>query len=99
MERSIAMRPPYNGDHSKRLRPFIIKFRLCWLAVIRQRAMFTNRIRALENPVLPRRQAPKNLGVLRFRSGKSERRFHTRERIRRQRGALFDSDAQFVVPV
>ena len=58
------------------LSSFEIKLRLRRLAVVRQRAFRTDRIWSLEDPVLPGGQTAVDLCVHRFRTSKTQRRFH-----------------------
>src|SRR5215212_7537089 len=78
---------------------FVIKLRLRWLAVVGQRAFLADRVRALEDPVLPGGQAAINLCVHRFRTSETKRCFHAGQRIGRQRGAFFNRHADLVFPV
>ena len=56
-------------------------------------------VRALEDPVLPRREAGEDLALERLGPGEAERRLHAGERVGREGGALLDGDAHLVVPV
>src|SRR3954468_12836898 len=77
----------------------IVELRLRGLAVVRERALRADGVGALENPVLPRGEASENLRVQIFGAGETERRLHARERVGRERRALFDGDAYLVLPV
>src|SRR2546422_1872156 len=82
-----------------RLSPLKIKLRLRWLAIVRQRALRANCVRALEDPVLPRRQTAVDLRVHSLRPGKTKRRFHAGQSIGRKRSALFNRYPNFVFPI
>src|SRR3712207_7610485 len=47
------------------------------ISVIRQRPFFADRIRTLEDPVLPRSQAAVDFRIHRLWSSETERRFHS----------------------
>src|ERR1044071_7107528 len=79
--------------------PLVVELRLRGLAVVRQGALRADGVGALENPVLPGREAAENLRVKILGAGESEARLHARERVGRERGALFDGDAYLVLPV
>ena len=68
-------------------------------AVAAQCAFFTNRVRPLEDPVLPRGQTPKNLGFHRLRAGKAQVRLHAGHGVGREARAFLQEDAQLFIPV
>src|SRR5688572_29639036 len=69
------------------------------LTIICQGAFWSNRVWTLEDPVLPRGQAAVDLRIHRLWTSEAERRFHSGQRVRRQRRAFFDRDANFVFPI
>src|SRR5690606_6807084 len=69
------------------------------LAVLRQRALGADRVRALEDPVLPGAQAGEDLRVGVLGAGEAEGGLHAGQRVRREAHALLNRDADVVVPV
>src|SRR5215472_17759920 len=76
-----------------------IEFRLLAAAVAPQRALLADRVRTLENPVLPRGQAGEDLRFHGLRTDEAKVRFHAGEAVGRERGALLEEHADLVVPV
>src|SRR5262245_49038097 len=76
-----------------------IELRLLAGAVAAQRALLTDRVRPLENPVLPRREAREDLRFHRLRADEAQIRFHAGEAVGRERGALLEEHPYLVVPV
>src|SRR5678816_931725 len=72
---------------------------LARLAVDAERALRAGRVRAREDPVLPRGEAPEDLHIERFGSDEAEARLHARQRVRAHRRALLDGESDLVVPV
>src|SRR6516165_1554104 len=64
-----------------------VELRLFALAVQLERPLVSHRVRTAEDPTLHRLP------------GEAEIRFHARERVRRERGALLDRDPNLVAPV
>src|SRR3954469_5051196 len=81
------------------LNPRHIEFRLLAAAVAAQRAFLADRVRALEDPVLPRGQAREDFRFHRLGSDEAQARFHAGEAVGRKAGALFQEHADLVVPV
>src|SRR2546430_17516034 len=82
---------PLNSRH--------IELRLLSGAVAAQRALFADRIRALKNPVLPRRQAREDFRFHGLGADEAEVRFHAGEAVGRKTGALFQKHPYLVIPV
>src|SRR5262249_24156788 len=68
-------------------------------AVHGKRALRPDRVRALEDPVLPGREAAEDLALERLGAAEAQRGFHARERVRRERGARLERLSHFVLPV
>src|SRR2546427_12321505 len=68
-------------------------------AIHHERALRSDRVRALEDPVLPRRQPAEDLALERLRTAEPERRLQAGERVGREGRALLERDPHFVVPV
>ena len=64
-----------------------------------QRALGPDRVRALEDPVLPGRQAGEDLGLHGLRSDEAEVRLHAGQRVGREAVALLEQQSYLVVPV
>src|SRR5262245_23921546 len=64
-----------------------IELRPPLLAVRLERALLADGIRALEDPVLPRGEPAEDLRLHRLRTGKTEVRFESGHRVRRERRA------------
>src|ERR1700709_559254 len=84
---------------SKSLDPRHIELRLLPGAVAAQGAVFADRVGALKDPVLPRRQARENFRFHGLRSDEAQVRFHAGEVVGRERRALFEKLTHLVVPV
>src|ERR1700753_1522940 len=84
---------------SAMLSSLVVELRLRRLAVVCQRTVRADGVGALENPVLPGGQTPVDFRVGRLRPGETQRSFHARERVWRERRAFLDGDANLVVPV
>src|SRR6516225_1545001 len=76
-----------------------VEARLLAGAVDLERALLADRVRALEDPVLPRRQPTEDARRQVLARAEAQVRFQAGERIGRHRGALLDRDADLVVPV
>ena len=61
--------------------------------------MRAGRIGAGKDPVLPGAEAAEDLGLDRLGANPAQRRFHAGQRIRRERRALLDRDAQLVFEI
>src|SRR6516165_4671575 len=75
-----------------------VELRLFALAVQLERPLVAHRVRTAEDPVLPGAEATEDPTLHRL-PGEAEIRFHARERVRRERGALLDRDPNLVAPV
>src|SRR5262249_54040895 len=64
-----------------------------------QRALLADSVWALEDPVLPRRQAAEDLGLHCLRPGEPQIRFHAGYRVGRKARALLEHHAHFVIPI
>src|SRR4051794_26361405 len=62
----VTPRIQHNGHRGHELGPFPIEFRPALLTVNLQRAFLTDRVRPLEDPVLPRRQPSEDLRLHRL---------------------------------
>src|SRR5688572_20467416 len=76
-----------------------VELRTLRLPVQLEGAVLAGGVGAREDPVLPGRQAAVDLGVHGLRAAEAQGRLHPGERVRRQRHALLDGDAQLVLPV
>src|SRR4051812_17127663 len=88
---------PFATPHSLDSRH--IEFRLLAAAVAAQRAFLTDRVRALEDPVLPRGEAREDFRFHRLGADEAQVRFHAGEAVGREAGALLQEYADLVVPV
>ena len=80
--------------------PFPVEPRACGAAAVAlQRAVLAGRVRPRKDPVLPGRKPAENLGRDGLGAGKAQIRFHPGQRIGREAGALFDGEADLVLPV
>src|ERR1700738_2572517 len=79
--------------------PRHIELRLLAGAVAAQRAGFADRVGALEDPVLPRRQAREDFRFHGLRSDEAQIGFHAGEAVGREAGALLKKHPDLVVPV
>src|SRR5437867_6822128 len=79
--------------------PFPIESRLVAGAEHLQRAGFAHRVRANENPVLPRGKAAEDACFHRLDDAEAKVGFHAGQRVGREAGALLERDADLVVPV
>ncbi len=68
-------------------------------AVLLQGAVGADRVRTLEDPVLPGGEPGEDLRLHRLRAGEPQARLHARERIGRKAGALLEEKSDLVVPV
>ena len=68
-------------------------------AVELQRALLADRVRPLEDPVLPGGQTAENLGFHRLRAGEAQIGLHAGHGVGREAGALLQHHAHLVVPV
>src|SRR5206468_3205686 len=69
------------------------------LAVESEGPLLAGRVRAREDPVLPRGEPPEDLGLERLGPDEAQARFHAGERVGAHRGALLDRKPHLVVPV
>src|SRR5712671_1408867 len=76
-----------------------IELRLLAGAVAPERAGFADRVGALENPVLPRRQPREDFRFHGFGADEAQIGFHAGEAVGRERGALLEKHPDLVVPV
>ena len=76
-----------------------VERRLLALAVQLERALLARRVGAVEDPVLPRGQAAEDARFHGFAAAEAQVGFQAGERVGRQRAALFQHHAHFVVPV
>src|SRR4051812_43965768 len=81
------------------LRPLPVEFRAALLAVDLQRALVADRVRPLEDPVLPGGQPAENLSLHRLGAGEAEICFEAGHRVGRECRPGLDRDTHFVVPV
>src|SRR5437762_12059997 len=97
----VANGNPYSlfATRHSRLYPRHIELRLLAGAVAAQRALLSNRIGALEDPVLPRGEAGKDFGFHGLGTGEAKVRFHAGEPVGREGSALLEEHAHLVVPV
>src|SRR5947208_1316506 len=79
--------------------PRHIELRLLAGAVAAQRALLSNRIGALEDPVLPGGEAGKDFRFHGLRTGEAQIRLHAGEAVGRKGSALLEEHAHLVVPV
>src|SRR3982075_1716366 len=84
----------YSPLHSRH-----IELRLLAGAVAPQRAVLADRVGALKNPVLPRRQAREDFRFHGLRSDEAQIGFHAGEAVGREAGALLKKHPDLVVPV
>src|SRR3954469_8819928 len=68
-------------------------------AVAAQRALRPDRVRALEDPVLPGGEAGEDFCFHGLRAAEAQVRLHAGQRVGREARALFEEDAQLVLPV
>src|ERR1700739_4953786 len=76
-----------------------IELRLLAGAVAPQRAVFADRVGALKDPVLPRRQAREDFRFHGLRTDEAQIGFHAGEAVGRETGALLEEHPDLVVPV
>ncbi len=76
-----------------------VEFGAFRLAETLERAVFTDGVGALEDPVLPRREPAKDFSFDGFGASKAQACFHACERVGRKRGAFLNQDADFVFPI
>src|SRR5260370_39698161 len=76
-----------------------IELRLLAGAVAAQRAVFADGVGALENPVLPRRQARQDFRFHGLGTDEAQIGFHASETVGRERGALLEEHPHLVVPI
>src|SRR5450759_2092064 len=79
--------------------PFPIEFGLVAASEYLESARFSHCVWPREYPVLPRRKSPEDSRFHRLVRTKAQVCFQATERIGRKTGALFKSDADFIVPV
>src|SRR5436190_15491816 len=97
----VANGNPYSlfATRHSRLYPRHIELRLLAGAVAAQRALLTNRIGTLEDPVLPGGEAGKDFRFHGLRTDEAEICFHAGETVGGEGGALLEEHAHLVVPV
>src|ERR1700704_4983976 len=96
-----------NGKRTTRYSPFAtrllnprhIELRLLAGAVAPQRAVLANRVGALEDPVLPRRQAREDFRFHGLGPDEAQIGFHAGETVGREAGALLEEHPDLVIPV
>src|SRR6266446_7564876 len=88
-----ALRPGHKSN------PRHIELRPLTGAVAPQRAGLADRVGALKDPVLPRRQARKDFRFHGLGSDEAQVRFHAGEAVGRKTGALLEEHPDLVVPV
>src|SRR6266478_6211596 len=76
-----------------------IELRLLAGAVTAQRAVLADRVGALEDPVLPRRQAGEDFRFHGFRPDEAQVSFHAGEAVGREAGALLEEHPDLVIPI
>src|SRR3984957_1316613 len=76
-----------------------IELRFLAGAVAPQRAVFADRVGALKDPVLPRRQARKDFRFHGFGPDEAKVGFHAGEAVGREAGALLEEHPDLVIPV
>src|SRR4030088_2819950 len=76
-----------------------IELRLLAGAVALERAVFADRVGALEDPVLPRRQAREDFRFHGFGPDEAQIGFHAGEAIGREAGAFLEEHPDLVIPV
>src|SRR6201991_1345017 len=86
-----------NGGRS--LHPCHIELRLLAGAVAAERALLADRVGTLEDPVLPGGEAGENLRFHGLGPDEAEVRLHASEAVGRERRALLEEYAHFIVPV
>src|ERR1700704_431543 len=79
--------------------PRHIELRLLAGAVTPERAGLADRVGALKNPVLPRRQPREDFRFHGFGADEAQIGFHAGEAVRRERGALLEKHPDLIVPV
>src|SRR5689334_11170837 len=79
--------------------PLRIEHGLLAGAVATQRAVFADRVGALEDPVLPSGEPRKDLRLHRLRPAEAEVRFQASQTVGREARALLEEDADLVLPV
>src|SRR5258708_3491747 len=84
----------YSPLHSRH-----IELRLLAGAVALERAVLADRVRALKDPVLPRRQAREDFRFHGLRSHEAQVGFHAGKAVGREAGALLEEHPYFVIPV
>src|SRR5215510_15111349 len=90
----MLIRPPESS-----LNAFPAELRLAAGPEHLQRALLADRIRSVEDPVLPRRQSAEDARLHRLDATETQIGLHARQGVGRQAGALFDRDAHFLVPI
>src|SRR5438445_8997281 len=97
----MANGPNYSlfATHYSRLHSRHIELRLLAGAVAAQRALLSNRVGTLEDPVLPGGEAGKDFRFHGLGTGEAKVRFHAGEAVGREAGAFLEEHAHLVVPV
>src|SRR5215467_15909316 len=76
-----------------------VEARLATGAVQAQGALLADRVRSLENPILPRRQPRKNLRLHGLRAAEAKIGFHTGQGVGGKARALLEKEANLILPV
>src|ERR1700676_5456484 len=92
-------RTPAGPETTPRSRPLGVEARAQTGAVAFQRTLLADRVRALEDPVLPGAETAEDAGFHRLRPGTPQIGLEPAQGIGRKAGALFGHEADFVVPV
>src|SRR4051812_24456051 len=79
--------------------PFRIIHRTLAGTVASERAFLTDRVRALEDPVLPRRQASEDFGLHSLRAAEAQVGFQAGEAVGRKGRALLQEYPHLVLPI
>src|SRR6185436_9216496 len=87
------------GNHEPASRPVPVELRPTLSTVCTERAVLADRVRTLKDPVLPGAQAAEDLRLHRLRTGKTQVRLETGQRVGRQCRARFDRLPHFVIPI
>src|SRR6266853_1974702 len=95
-KRRFALLP---GQDEISLHPRHIELRPLTGAIALERAGLADRVGALKDPVLPRRQAGKDFRFHGLRSAEAQVGFHAGETVGRKTGALLEEHPDLVVPV
>src|SRR4249919_4043814 len=99
----IAGSSPAMTDERQKIQnpshPVLVEGRRDAAAVQFQGALLADRVRALEDPVLPGGQPSEDLGLHRLGAAEPQVRLHAGERVGGEARALLEEDADLVLPV